>query len=92
MKTLEKLPLVKEMITQLVVYQIVLISKKNYKMIAIDLSEQQTLYADRKAIQQIDFTANLESISFLKKQKKLSQTFHEELQKFCKYNSITQRC
>ena len=61
-------------------------------MIAIDLSEQQTLYADRKAIQQIDFTANLESISFLKKQKKLSQTFHKELKKFCKYNSITQRC
>ena len=61
-------------------------------MIAIDLSEQQTLYADRKAIQQIDFTANLESISFLKKQKKLSQTFHKELQKFRKYNSITQRC
>ena len=29
-----------------------------YKMIAIDLSKQQALDADRKAIQQIKFTAN----------------------------------
>ena len=28
-------------------------------MIAIDLSEQQVLHADPKAIQQINFTANL---------------------------------
>ena len=41
-------------------------------MITIDLGEQQTLYADRKAIQQIDFSANLESILFLKKQRKHS--------------------
>ena len=46
-------------------------------MIAIDLSEQQTLYADRKAIQQIDFTANLESISFLKKQKETFLDFSQ---------------
>ena len=32
--------------------------KKYYKMIAIDLSKQQALHADRKAIQQINFTAN----------------------------------
>ena len=31
-----------------------------YKMIAIDLSKQQTLDADLKAIQQINFTANLD--------------------------------
>ena len=31
-----------------------------YKMIAIDLSKQQALDADPKAIQQINFTANLE--------------------------------
>ena len=30
-----------------------------YKMIAIDLSQQQALDADLKAIQQINFTANL---------------------------------
>ena len=30
--------------------------KKNYKMIAIDLSKQQALHADPKAIQQINFT------------------------------------
>ena len=34
--------------------------KKYYKMIAIDLSKQQPLDADPKAIQQINFTANLD--------------------------------
>ena len=34
--------------------------KENYKMIAIDLSEQQALDADPRAIQQINFTANLD--------------------------------
>ena len=33
--------------------------KENYKMIAIDLSRQQELDADPRAIQQINFTANL---------------------------------
>ena len=36
--------------------------KKYYKMIAIDLSKQQALDADPRAIQQINFTANLERI------------------------------
>ena len=35
--------------------------KKYYKMIAIDLSKQQALDADPKAIQQINFTANLDT-------------------------------
>ena len=30
----------------------------NYKMIAVDLSKQQVLDADPRAIQQINFTAN----------------------------------
>ena len=34
--------------------------KDYYKMIAIDLSEQQVLYADPIAFQQINFTANLD--------------------------------
>ena len=34
--------------------------KENYRMIAIDLSKQQALDADPRAIQQINFTANLE--------------------------------
>ena len=34
--------------------------KKYYKMIAIDLSKQQALDADPKAIQQINFTANFD--------------------------------
>ena len=36
--------------------------KKYYKMIAIDLSKQQVLDADPKAIQQINFTANLDRV------------------------------
>ena len=45
--------------------------------ILVDLSKQQALDVDPKAIQQMDFTANLDragntrSISFLKKRKKL---------------------
>ena len=35
--------------------------KKYYKMIAVDLSKQQALDADPKAIQQINFTANLDT-------------------------------
>ena len=34
--------------------------KNHYKMIAIDLSRQQALDADPRAIQQINFTANLD--------------------------------
>ena len=50
-------------------------------MIAVDLSKQQVLDADPKAIQQINFAANLDRdfISFLKKQKKLFLNFHKEL-------------
>ena len=35
--------------------------KNHYKMIAVDLSKQQALDADPKAIQQINFTANLDT-------------------------------
>ena len=51
--------------------------KDHYKMIAIDLSKQQALDADPRAIQQINFTANLERAGgetiflLLNKQKKL---------------------
>ena len=46
-------------------------------MIAIDLSKQQALDADPRAIQQINFTENLDraqttTMLLLKKQKKLS--------------------
>ena len=49
-KILEKLKLVKELMTQLVAYYMVLYSKENYKMIAIDLSKQQALDFDPRAI------------------------------------------
>ena len=59
--------------------------KDHYKMIAIDLSIEQALDADPTAIQQINFTANLDRDGnkqcslLLKKQKKLFWTFHKEL-------------
>ena len=34
--------------------------KDSYKMIAVDLSKEQALDADSRAIQQINFTANLD--------------------------------
>ena len=49
--------------------------KENYKMIEIDLIKKQVLDADPRAIQQIDFTANLDRAAnkylLLKKQRKL---------------------
>ena len=51
--------------------------KENYKLIAIDLSKPQALDADPRAIQQINFTGNLERAGgetiflLLNKQKKL---------------------
>ena len=48
-----------------------------YKMIAVDLSKQQAIDADPKAIQQINFTTNSDRVGntrvylFSKKQKKL---------------------
>ena len=38
--------------------------KNHYKMIAIDLSKQQALDADPRAIQQINFTANLDKADY----------------------------
>ena len=53
---LEKYQQEKVMITQQVVYQILLISTKNYRLTAVDLSKQKALDADRRVIQQIIFT------------------------------------
>ena len=57
--------------------------KRCYQMIAIDLSKQQAFDADPRAIQQINFQQIQreqeiqESISFLKKQKKLFLNFQK---------------
>ena len=53
-------------------------------MIAIDLSKQQVLDADPKAIQQINFKANLDRentrfYSILEEAKELLLNFHKEL-------------
>ena len=59
--------------------------KEHYMIIAIDLSKQQAFDADPKAIQQINFTENLEMpgktrISFIiEGVKKPFWTFHKEL-------------
>ena len=56
-------------------------------MIAVDLSKQEALDANRKAIQQINFTANLEqeiqeSISFSKKRKNYLRLFTRNCKSF----------
>ena len=53
MKTLEKLLLVKQMITQLDYTE-------NFKIIAMYLKKQQAVDADLRVIRQIIFTANLD--------------------------------
>ena len=59
---LEKLLQVKEMICSYVVICLLDYSYfvNTYKMIAVDLSKQQALDADPRAIQQINFTGNLD--------------------------------
>ena len=57
--------------------------KENSKMIAIDLSKQQALDVDPRAIQQINFTANLDrddgvAIVFITEQAKLFLNFHKK--------------
>ena len=49
--------------------------KKHYKMIKIDLSKQQALDADPRAIQQINFTANLDRGNYWSLLKKLKKPF-----------------
>ena len=48
------------MFTQPVVYYIISISTKHYKLISIDLSKQQALDVDPKITQQTKFTRNLD--------------------------------
>ena len=49
----------KVMITRLAAYWTLLILKKNYRLIAADLSKQKSLDADSRAIQQIIFTSKM---------------------------------
>ena len=59
MITFEKYQLVKEMITQLDFLLYDNYFNNYYKMVATDLSKQQALDSDPKAIQKIIFAANL---------------------------------
>ena len=62
-----------------------------YKMIAIDLSKQQALYAGPRAIQQINFTANLDRAGntriyfILEEAKGTILDFSQGVAKYCKY-------
>ena len=58
MTAFEKLQQVKEMIKQLVVCWTIILNLFQYD--TIDLSKQQALDVDRKAIQKINFTGNLD--------------------------------
>ena len=67
-------------------------------MIAVDLSKQQALDSDPRAIQQINFKAELDrdngaTMLFIieKAKETIFQTFHKEPQKFCKHNLIEYR-
>ena len=59
--------------------------KENYNMVVIGLSKQQVLDADPRAIQQINFTVNLDTAGnttmFLIIEK-AKETVHKELQNF----------
>ena len=65
--------------------------KKYYKMIAIDLSKQQALDADPRAIQQINFTANLDRdgntrmFCIIEDAKETVLDFSQGTVKVCKY-------
>ena len=64
--------------------------KNYYKMIAVDLSKQQALDADPKAIQQINFTANLDRAGnariyfILEEAKETALDFSERTVKVCR--------
>ena len=70
----KELQLVKEMITELVIYQIIPHFKEYCEFFAIDLGTERAGDADRKTIQQINLTGNLHQdetiFLLLKKQKK----------------------
>ena len=62
--------------------------KNYYEMIAMDLSKQQRLDADPKAIQQIDFTVNLEqygNTTMLFIIEEMKETFYKELLKYYEF-------
>ena len=65
--------------------------KDSYKMIAVDISKQQALDADPRAIQQINFTANLDRAGntriyfILEGAKETILNFSQGTVKYCKY-------
>ena len=68
--------------------------KENYKVIAINLSKQEALDADLRAIQQTNLTANLDRAGntamffIIEEAKETVLDFSQETLKVCKYNFI----
>ena len=62
--------------------------KDNYKMIAVDLSKQQGLDADPRAVQQINFTANLDRAGNTRIYFILAIRSKRNFSKFCTRHSI----
>ena len=60
--------------------------KKNYRLIAADLSKQKALYADSSAIQQIIFTGKVDAAAVIyyiyQKSKETASEFYKEQQKY----------
>ena len=76
------------MVIQTVVYWTILISKKHYKMITIDLSKLQAVDVAPKAIQPINFTGNLDqgvnTTRFFILEEAKETIFDKELSEYCK--------
>ena len=58
---MEQIFMINQLMIRLVVYQILLILKKNYRLIAVDLSKQKALHVDSRAIQQIISTNKIKA-------------------------------
>ena len=89
MKTFQRLQLVKEIIIQLVVNYVILIPKNTSWFKIIDLSKQQALDADPKAIKQINFIGNVDRAGIItmffiiEEPKETILDFSQELLKYC---------
>ena len=72
--------------------------KDHYQMIVIDLSKQQALDPDPRAIQQINFTANLDTARntttffIIEETKETVLDFSQGTVKFCKYKASFNFC
>ena len=62
--------------------------KNYYKMIAIDLSKQQVVHADPRAIQQINFKANTTMFFIIEETKETVLDFSQETEKLSTIKAV----